>query len=74
MVVRAIETKNKDGSWSQYPSIARLQKKSPVIIFASKIVGKKKRFGIVFSSKEPPDEKLFRAAQQSGLYTETIEE
>ena len=68
LVVKKIEVKNKDGSWSPYPSVTffgEAQHETRVFV---RRTGEK---GItIMRSTNTPDEKLISAAETAGIYTE----
>jgi len=75
MVVKGIEIKNPDGSWTPYPSVAWLdgvqdEEQLITVAFIKKI--SEDGFDIVTSSQGVPDGTLMCAAQEAGIHTETI--
>lgn len=76
LVVKKIEIKNKDGSWSPYPSATWLDGVEYEDQLVSKTLIKKTNeegFDIMSSSQGVPDGKLLVAAKEAGIYTETID-
>lgn len=76
MVVRKVEIKNEDGSWSPYPSATWLDGVQGEEQLVSRVLIKKTNeegFDIMSSSQGVPDGKLLVAAKEAGIYTETID-
>ena len=76
MVVRKIEIKNPDGSWSPYPSATLLDGVQDEEQLVSRALIKKTNeqgFATMSSTQGVPDFKLLLAAKEAGVYTETIE-
>jgi len=76
MLVRKVEIKNPDGSWSPYPSATWLDGVEGEEQLVSKVLIKKTEeegFDIMFSAQGVPDGKLLLAAKEAGVYTETID-
>jgi len=76
MMVRKIEIKNQDGSWSPYPSATWLDGVEDEEQLVSKTLIKKTNedgFDIMSSVQGVPDGKLLMAAKEAGIYTETID-
>ena len=76
MLVRKIEIKNPDGSWSPYPSATWLDGVQGEEQLVSRGLIKKTNeegFDIMSSSQGVPDGKLLVAAEEAGVYTETID-
>ena len=76
MVVRKIEIKNEDGSWSLYPSATWLDGVQGEEQLVSRVLVKKTNeegFDIMSSAQGVPDGKLLIAAKEAGIYTETID-
>lgn len=76
MLVRKVEIKNPDGSWSPYPSATWLDGVEDEEQLVNKVLIKKtneKGFDIMGSSQGVPDGKLLVAAKEAGVYTETID-
>jgi len=76
MLVRKIEIKNPDGSWSLYPSATWLDGVQGEEQLVSKVLIKKtneEEFDIMSSAQGVPDGKLLMAAKEAGVYTETID-
>jgi hypothetical protein len=75
-VVRKIEIKNEDGTWSPYPSATWLDGVSGEDQLVSVVIVKKTNeegFDIMSSSQGVPDGKLLVAAKEAGVYTETLD-
>ncbi len=72
MLVRKIEIKNPDGSWSPYPSATWLDGEQLISRVLIKKTNKK-WFFTMSSGEGVPDSKLLLAASEAGVYTETIE-
>ena len=74
MLVRKVEIKNQDDSWSPYPSAAWLDGFSPEGIISMAFIKKTNQegFDIMSSSDGVPDAELLVAAKEAGVYTETI--
>lgn len=75
LLVRKVEIKNPDGSWSLYPSATWLDGVESEEQLVSKALIKKtskEGFDIMSSSRGVPDGKLLIAAGKAGIYTETI--
>ena len=76
MVVRRVEIKNSDGSYSSYPSVVWLDGVEDGEQLESRVLIKKtneKGFDIMSSAQGIPDGKLLVAAEEAGIYTETID-
>ncbi len=76
MLVRKIEVKNKDGFWSLYPSIAWLDGVGSEEQLVTRALVKKTNeegFSTMGSSEGVPDGELMCAAEEAGVYTETID-
>lgn len=76
MLVRKVEIKNPDGSWSPYPSATWLDGVEGEEQLVSKVLIKKTEeegFDIMSSAQGVPDGKLLLAAKEAGVYTETID-
>lgn len=76
MVVRKVEIKNQDGSWSPYPSATWLDGVQDEEQLVSRVLIKKTNeegFDIMSSAQGVPDGKLLVAAKEVGIYTETID-
>ena len=76
MLVRKVEIKNPDGSWSPYPSATWLDGVQGEEQLVSLVLIKKTNeegFDIMSSSQGVPDGKLLVAAEEAGVYTETID-
>ncbi|PIP23733.1 MAG: hypothetical protein COX90_02090 [Candidatus Nealsonbacteria bacterium CG_4_10_14_0_2_um_filter_38_17] len=76
MLVRKVEIKNPDGSWSPYPSATWLDEVECEEQLVSRVLIKKTNeegFDIMSSSQGVPDGKLLVAAEETGVYTETID-
>jgi len=76
MLVRKVEIKNPDGSWSLYPSATWLDGVQGEEQLVSKVLIKKTNeegFDIMSSAQGVPDGKLLMAAKEAGVYTETID-
>jgi len=75
LLVRKVEIKNPDGSWSSYPSATWLDGVEHEEQLMSKVLIKKTNeegFDIMSSTDGVPDGKLLVAAKEAGIYTETI--
>ena len=75
MVVRRVEIKNPDNSWSPYPSMTWLDGIECGGQLVTRVLIKKakeKRFEVMSSLQGVPDGKLFRAVKEVGIYTETL--
>lgn len=76
LLIRKIEIKNRDGSWSPYPSVTWLDgvvtEEQLVTRAFVKLTGEK-GFNIMSSSDGVPDSELIVAAEEAGIYTETID-
>jgi hypothetical protein len=76
MLVRKVEVKNPDGSWSPYPSVSWLDgvdgEEQLQTMALLKITGEEKGFRIMGSTNGVPDGELMCAALDAGIYTETI--
>lgn len=76
MLVRKVEIKNPDGSWSPYPSATWLDGVEGEEQLVSKVLIKKTKeegFDIMSSAQGVPDGELLLAAKEAGVYTETID-
>jgi len=76
LLVRKVEIKNEDGSWSPYPSATWLDGVENEDQLVSKALIKKtneEEFSIMVSTDGVPDGKLLLAAEEAGVYTETID-
>ncbi len=76
MLVRKVEIKNPDGSWSLYPSATWLDGVQGEEQLVSKVLIKKTNeegFDIMSSAQGVPDGKVLLAAKEAGVYTETID-
>jgi len=76
MLVRKVEIKNPDGSWSPYPSATWLDGVQGEEQLVSKVLIKKTKeegFDIMSSAQGVPVGKLLMAAGEAGIYTETID-
>jgi len=76
MLVRRVEIKNPDGSWSPYPSATWLDGVENEEQLVSRVLIKKTKeegFDIMSSAQGVPDGKLLLAAEEAGIYTETID-
>ncbi len=76
MLVRKVEIKNEDGSWSPYPSITWLDGVGSEEQLVTRALIKKTNeegFSTMSSSQGVPDGKLMCAAEEAGVYTETID-
>lgn len=76
MVLRKIEIKNPDGSWSPYPSATWLDGVEDEEQLVSRVIVKRTNeegFDIMSSSEGVPDGELLIAAKKAGIYTETID-
>ncbi len=74
-VVRKIEVKNKDGSWSPYPSVSWLDEAEGEEQLVTRAFVKKtseKGFDIMSSSDGVPDGELMCAASGAGIHTQTL--
>lgn len=74
MIVKKIEKKNDDGSWSPYPSVTWLDGVENEDQLQTKCLVKmtnEKGFEIKASTDGVPDGKLMCAAKGEGIYTET---
>jgi len=76
MIVRKIEQKNADGSWSPYPSVTFLDGVSNedqlvTVAFVKKLA--EEGYDIMKSRKGVPDYKLLAAAKEAGIHTEFID-
>lgn len=75
ILVRKVEIKNPDGSWSPYPSATWLDGVEGEEQLVSRVLIKKTNeegFDIMSSSQGVPDGELLVAAREAGVYTETI--
>lgn len=75
LLVRKVEIKNPDGSWSSYPSATWLDGVEYEEQLMSRVIIKKTNeegFDIMSSTDGVPDGKLLVAAEEAGIYTETI--
>jgi len=74
MLVKKVEVKNKDGSWSPYPSVSWLDDDAE-FWFTVAIIKKtnEKGFDIMGSSEGVPDSDLYFAAEKAGIYIESEE-
>lgn len=76
LLVRKVEIKNEDGSWSSYPSATWLDGVQGEEQLVSRVLIKKTNeegFDIMSSAQGVPDGKLLMAAKEAGIYTETID-
>jgi len=76
MLVRKIEIKQPDGSWKLYPSATWLDGVQSENQLQSKAFLKKTNeegFDIMASTDGVPDSELLIAAEEAGIYTETID-
>ena len=75
LLVRKVEVKNHDGSWSSYPSATWLDGIEDEEQLVSRALVKKtgeEGFDIMSSLQGVPDGELLVAAREAGIYTETI--
>ena len=76
LLVRNVEIKNPDGSGSPYPSATWLDGVEYEEQLESRVFIKKTNeegFDIMASSQGVPDGELLEAAEEAGIYTETID-
>lgn len=76
MLVRKVEIKNPDGSWTPYPSATWLDGVQSEDQLQSKAFLKKTNeegFDVMASTDGVPDGELLVAAGEAGIYTETID-
>ncbi len=76
MLVRKVEIKNPDGSWSPYPSATWLDGVEDEEQLVSRVLIKKTNeegFDVMSSAQGVPDGELLVAAEEAGVYTETID-
>ena len=76
MLVRKVEARNADGSWSLYPSATWLDGVENELQLMSRVLIKKtgeEGFDIMSSTDGVPDGKLMCAVGEAGIYTETID-
>jgi len=76
MVVRKIERKNADGSWSPYPSVTFLdgvsnENQLVTVAFIKKLG--EEGYDIMQSTDGIPDYKLLTTAKEAGIFTEFID-
>lgn len=75
MILRKIEIKNPDGSWSPYPSATWLDGVEGEEQLVTRVIVKKTNeegFDIMSSSDGVPDGELLVEAEAAGVYTETL--
>ena len=76
VILKKVEIQNNDGSWSPYPSVTWLDgvegEEQLVTKALVKITGEK-AISVMGSSDGVPDGKLMSAAEEAGIYTETID-
>lgn len=76
MLVRKIEVQNEDGSWSPYPSVTWLDGvgyEEQLVTMALIKKTNEEGHDIMGSTDGVPDAKLMIAADEAGIYTETID-
>lgn len=76
LLVRKIEIKNPDGSWSPYPSATWLDEVECEEQLVSRCLIKKTNeegFDVMSSGQGVPDGTLLEEAKKAGVYTETID-
>jgi len=76
LLVKKIEIKNPDGSWSPYPSATWLDGVEDEEQLVSRVLIKKTNeegFDVMSSAQGVPDGELLLAAEKAGIYTETID-
>ena len=76
MVLRKIEIKNPDGSWSLYPSATWLDGVEDEEQLVSRVIVKRTNeegLDVMSSAQGVPDGELLIAAEKAGIHTETID-
>ena len=74
-LVKKVEIRNPDGSWSLYPSATWLDgvESEDQLISRALVRRADGEFHIMSSTQGVPDGKLLVAAEEAGVYTETID-
>jgi len=76
MLLRKVEIQNEDGSWNLYPSVTWLDGVENEKQLETKALVKRtdeEGIDVMRSRNEVPDGKLMVAAEEAGVYTETID-
>jgi len=76
IILKKVEVKNEDGSWSPYPSVTWLDGVENEEQLMTKALVKKtgeEAISVMGSSDGVPDGTLMSAADEAGVYTETID-
>lgn len=76
MIPRKVEMRNEDGSWGPYPSVTWLDGVGNEEVLVTRALVKKtneKGLSIMESTQGVPDGTLMCAAEEAGIYTETLD-